>query len=43
MIEIVGILICFCGVIMIAFAKQERIDEIESGEVDEEDKLDSFD
>ena len=43
LIEVVGMFICFGGVLMIAFAKQKRIDESESGEVDEKDQLDSFD
>ena len=37
LIEILGIFVCFGGVIMIGFAKQQRLDEKEaSGEVDEE-------
>lgn len=43
-IEILGILICFGGVIMIGFARQERIDEKEAeaaakGETDDEEEV----
>ena len=45
--EIIGIFVCFGGVVMIGFAKQERIDETTSTEEDKDDDdgstLNSFD